>query len=355
MRRLPLTLLISLCCLTAATGQEVVQGPIPWANKIFTGAKDDPPPVILHDFGTLPKGAVRTYKFPMTNIYAVPMHVRLAKTPSCSCVTVVEHTGSMKPRETGHVEVLIDTSKVDGPKSVRVPVTLEGRDPVTQEKFFSTAQLEVRAISQPDIAINPGAIAFGEVPAGQKAVQSLTIVYSGRQSGWGITGLEYKKDLLDVAAHPVEIRGARAAYRVTASLKATAPPGLVEETIVLKTNDPSTAAVTVRVTGSVQAPLGLRGTDKDGLLRFGKVEVDKKAERRITVESIKPFKIAKIDGEGDGVSVFAAQGPELKIQVVIVSVQPKKPGNLTKELKIHTSTGESVPLTVEALGIEPQQ
>ena len=84
----------------------------PWANKFFTSKDDAPPRVIVQDFGTLPKGTVRTYRFTMTNIYAVAMDVAEPK-PSCGCVSIVAYTGRMESRETGFVDIKIDTSRVE--------------------------------------------------------------------------------------------------------------------------------------------------------------------------------------------------------------------------------------------------
>src|SRR4051812_25312889 len=156
----PRALLLAL----PAVAQESLHDPIPWANKFFTGKTDAAPPVILKDFGALPKGTVRTYQFQMTNIYAVTMHLREPRA-SCGCVSVKEYTGAMKPRETGHILIEVNTGNFDGFKSVKLPVTFEGRDPRSGEPFFSTAQLEVRVVSQRDITFEPGAVAFGVVPA----------------------------------------------------------------------------------------------------------------------------------------------------------------------------------------------
>ena len=360
MRRLPLTLLAACVCLTAATGQDPApaRDPIPWANKFFTGSKDDPPPVILQDFGTLPKGTVRTYRFPMSNIYAIPMTVREPRNPDCRCVSITEYTGKMLPHETGHIEIKIDTSKVEGPKTVRLPITFEGKDPRNGEPFFSTALLEVRAISQPDIAINPGAVVFGVVPMGRGARQTVNIVYSGQRPGWGITALEYRKDFLEVVAQPVPVRGGgrnAVAYQVTASLKANAPAGRVDEAIVLKTNDPAVPALTLSVSGAVQAPLTLLGPDKDGLVRLGQVEVGKKSQKNVIVQSDKDFVVRAVDGQGDGVSVpVLKDAPANKVQPLMVTFEPTKPGPVKKELTIRTSTGESVRMTVEAVGTDPR-
>ena len=77
MSRLHLTLIASLSILALASGQEPsTEKKIPWANKFFTGDKSPPPPVILQDFGTLPSGTVKTYRFKMSNIYAHTMEVK---------------------------------------------------------------------------------------------------------------------------------------------------------------------------------------------------------------------------------------------------------------------------------------
>jgi hypothetical protein len=344
MRRLLLTLAFVAFSLPAAA-----QEPPRWAHKFFTGKDEAPPPVILHDFGTLPKGTIKTYRFKMTNIYAVPMQVKVPD-PSCRCLSVIEYTGMMNPRETGHIDVEIDTRQVEGPKSIVLNVKFEGRDPKTKESFWSYAKLEVRAVSRPDIAINPGAIEFGVVAAGQKASQSVSIFYSGRQRGWNITEVAYKKELLDVAVVPVAARGG-VAFQLTATLKANAPAGAVDEQIILKTNDPGAPALSLNVTGTVQAPLSLVPGD---LMKMGPVEVGKKLEKNVIVRADKEFKVKSVEGQGDGVSVALLPLPAKKSQVVTVTFMPDKPGPVKKVLTIKTDTGESVALTVEGIGTEPR-
>jgi len=93
-----------------AVAQDSKGKPVPWANKFFSGKTETPPPVILHDFGTLPQGTVKTYRFKMENIYAYPMQVTVP-TPSCRCVSIREYTGQLGPRETGYIDVQVDTSR----------------------------------------------------------------------------------------------------------------------------------------------------------------------------------------------------------------------------------------------------
>ena len=268
------------------------QEPIPWANKFFSGTAEAPPPVILHDFGTVPKGAEKSYRFTMANIYSVPMQVKEPKA-ACGCVSVIEYTAKMNPKELGHIDIKMQTGSFDGKKSVKIPILFMGRDPKTDEPFFSTAQLEVRAESRADVAIAPGTIEFGQVPAGQKASQALTITYSGRQPGWKITEYGYRKELFDVAVASVNAPRGATAFQVTVTLKPDVPAGAMAEQIVLKTNDPAAAALTLTVNGSVLAALSVSGSDQ---IKLGGVEVGQKAEHRVKIQAGEAFKVTAIEG-----------------------------------------------------------
>jgi hypothetical protein len=341
-----------LLCLVA--GPVAADDGLPWANKFFTGKEEAPPPVIVHDFGTLPKGAVRTHRFPMKNIYAFPMQVEQPR-PSCGCVTVLEYTGKMDSKETGYIEIKIDTSRVVGVKEVQLPVKFIGQNPKNGQPFWSIAQLQVRAVSRPDILMEPGAFAFGVNAAGAKNSQSLTLTYSGRLPGWKVTDVTFNKDMYDVTCTsvPAEVRGT-VAYLVKATLKEGAPVGKINDQIVLKTNDPAAPALMVTVTGEVQAALSLVGGDGGGdSVRLGAVELGKKIEKKLIVRNDKPFKIAAISGQGDGVTVMLLPIPAAKSHVVTVQFQPEKIGAVKKTLVIKTDAGETIELRVEAAGIAP--
>ena len=348
MRRLPLMLAL-LIVISAQTDTAAAQEPIPWANKFFTAKGEAPPPVVLHDFGTMPKGTVKTYRFKMTNIYAVTMQLQEPKS-SCGCLSVLEYTGKMGPRETGHIDLKIDTSRVEGYKSVSLPVKFEGRDPKTGEAFWSFAKIEIRAVSRSDIAINPGSIQFGVVPAGQAANQTVNIFYTGSQRNWKISEVASKNVAFDVAFVPVPARNG-ISFQITATLKKNAAPGLLDEQIILKTNDPAAPTLSLSATGMVQAPLSLVGGDP---MKMGGVEVGKKLERNVIVQSDKPFKLKEVTGQGDGISVTLLKLDAAKKQFVTVTFAPEKVGPVKKVLTIKTDLGESIDLTVEGIGTEPQ-
>ncbi|WP_157369472.1 DUF1573 domain-containing protein [Zavarzinella formosa] len=330
-------------------GPAAAQEGLPWANKIFTGKEEAPPPLIVHDFGTVPKGTVRTHRFNMTNIYAVPMQLMEPK-PSCGCVSVLAYTDKMESKETGQIDIKIDTSRVEGVKVVRLPVVIVGTHPKSGERFQSIAQLEIRAVSRPDIFMNPGAFAFGVNPAGAKNTQSVTVTYNGRMKGWTITEVGYKKELFDVTVKPLDNKSGTMSYLVSATMKEGMPVGSFDDQIVLKTNDPAAPALMVNVTGTVQASLTLV---PDNVMKIGNIEIGKKLEKRYLLKADKLFRIASVDGDGDGVTVSLPPVTAAKTQAVIVLFQPEKPGAVKKTLTIKTDAGESIQLTVEGKGTLP--
>jgi len=357
LRTLTLPLLVLAAPLAA---QEGPAKEIPWANKFFAGNADNPPPVILQDFGVLPKGTIKAYRFKITNIYAVPMQV-MEPRPSCGCMSVARYSAQLNPQATGYIDIVINTASVDGEKEVRLPVQFWGRDPKTGDSiidpktkrpFNSEAKLVIRFVSRPEIAVNPGAFQFGQVPAGQKATQTVTVTYTGLQPNWKIVEVGIRKELFDADVVPVTVRGAKAAYQVTLTLKPGAPAGNLDEHIELKTNEPGAqAVVNLAVSGHVQAALSIVGGDQ---VKFKGVEVGKKDERQVMVQAEKPFKVKAVEGQGDGVTVTLLPVAENKVQVLTVTFAPEKPGPVKKVLNIKTDTGKSVQLTVEGIGKEPQ-
>ena len=109
--------------------------------------------------------------------------------------------------------------------------------------------------------------------------------------------------------------------------------------------------VNLAVSGYVQSPLSIVGSDQ---VKFGGVEVFQKAERKVTIQAEKPFKVKSVDGQGDGVSVPLLPVAANKVQVVTVIFSPDKPGPVKKVLTLKTDTGKSVTLSVEGIGKDPQ-
>jgi Protein of unknown function (DUF1573) len=325
---------------SSAAAQETAA--VPWANKFF--APKDPPPVVVHDFGTVPFGTVLTHRFPMSNIYALPMQILSDPQLSCSaCTKILRYTQKLEPRETGFIDVEMDARQFKGAKAVTISATFAGqRD---GKRFQSTALLQIRAFSRTDVSVTPGQIAFGTVAQGQQsAAQTVDIQYIGQQISWQITGTD-DTNAQNVKTSLQRIGQGRGSitYRLTAALKPDATSGALQDQIVLKTNDPTSPLLTIPVSGMVHAPLSVvPGND----VRLDTVPVGQETQRIIQIRAAKPFKIVKVEGEGDGLTVryLSINGP---VQPITITFRPTQPGELKRKLTIHTDQKDKAIVTIE--------
>src|SRR4051812_6814763 len=103
---------LALVMVAVAAAEARAQG---WAEKMF-GDKT------VHDFQSVPRGAQLYHKFPITNLYAVPMQITGIHS-GCGCVTAAASKSVLQPRETAFIEVNMDGRRFTGSKSVTVRVT----------------------------------------------------------------------------------------------------------------------------------------------------------------------------------------------------------------------------------------
>jgi hypothetical protein len=310
-----------------------------WADKIFLAGGGK----VSHDFGTVARGAQLTHSFTLTNIYSVPLEITDIRV-TCGCVKPTPSTRVLKPQEKAQLNIVMDSSRFSGPKSVTVYVTVG-------PEFISTASIHLTANARPDVVLNPGQINFGVVGQGQTLTQVLDVEYAGFFD-WRVT------EVVKSAAAPYDVvveqryreaaRGrqpGRAGYRLTVTLRADAPAGPLSQELVLKTNEPAGGSqfITVPVEGNIQATLSV----KPDAVNLGRVKVGADTPYRVQVRGDRPFRILKVDGTDDVVSAVlpteAAQNHVLELHC-----RPRQPGDLRRQLVIHTSLGSSVTVSLEA-------
>jgi hypothetical protein len=339
----------ALLLVAAAAEAQPPPPPVPWGNKLFLpdiakNPTQPPPPVISHDFGTVPHGTLCAHKFTVTNIYDVPMQVVDIRR-SCGCLEAYPPQRVLQPNEQAEFLVTMDTAKFSGPNAQTVHITFG-------PQYVSTAVLRFQANSRSDVQLNPGRVNFGTVAQGaQAAPQAVTVEYNGRQRDWAVTGVVPPAGPIEVEVKPAAPPGAWLGrkYQVTVSLKPTAPAGPVAEVLTLKTNDPAAPVIQVNVVGLVQAPLTLTAER----VNFGKVKVGEEAHFQVLVRSANNqlFAVQPVPEDADGVSADALQaaGP---VRVVTVRFKPTRPGPVRKELKLETSLngGATATILVEGEG-----
>ncbi len=346
-------LLALLCCAIAASAQRPFVKPTPptsapaagpWANKFFLpGIDKEPglpaPPVIVHDFGTVPHGTLCTQKFGFTNIYDVPIQVIDIRV-ECGCLKAYPPNKVLQPNESAEFVVTMNAGVFKGANAKTMYVTFG-------PNFVSTAVLRFAANSREDVSLSPGEVDFGIVAQGSKASKTAVLKYNGRQRDWKLGAV-----VSPSSAFEVEVKEASRGpllgveYWVTVGLKSDAPAGNLNETITIKTNDPTSSAVNVNVRAAVLAPVQAY-PDK---LEFSDVKVGETATYDVLIRTpAGKCTLSPLAVDADG---FSAETPPMPMTVHIVKVkfEPKKAGAFRKELKIVTNLpgSPSASVVVEA-------
>jgi hypothetical protein len=296
-----------------------------WADKMFKGPA-------THDFGSVPRGSQLYHRFPMANIWAVPVEITHVRT-SCGCVTVTPSTKTLQPRDSGHIDVLMDAHKFTGHKSVSIYLTLG-------PQYVSTATLRVEANSRADVVFNPGQINFGVVQRGQSAQQNIEVEYAGVLD-WRVSDVEKSGAPVDVAIEQMYRSPGRVGYRLKTTLQPDAPAGLLKHEIFLRTNDPVSPLVPVLVEAMIQAPL----TVKPNHLTLDDAKVGQAVTRRVNVFGSKPFKVLAVDGQGDGIQASIPPNAAT-VQTITITCNPTKAGAFQRQLQIRSDLPGQTPVTV---------
>lgn len=357
MARLLLVTAVAVVLYGSAAAQ-VPTAPAPWANKLFVkdiaaNPAQPAPPVVAHDFGTVPQGTLCAHKFTVTNIYDVPIQV-IDIRRSCGCLEAHPPQKVLQPNETAEFAVTMNTAKFPaaGPNTQTVFVTFG-------PNFVSTAVLRLTANSRADVQLSPGQVNFGTVAVGAKPTQVVTLEYTGKQRDWKIAEVVPSAGPLDVTVKeaprgllsaPAALFGSASKFQVSVALRADAPAGPLHEIVTLKTNDPAAPLVQITVAGTVEAPLTL----STSTVKFEGVKVGESVGQKIIVRATAgPFKILPVADDGDGVTVesFPAPAP---VQIVTVKFQPTKAGPVRKDVRLKTDLGGGAVavIAVEADGVE---
>jgi hypothetical protein len=308
-----------------------------WAEKMFKDkdSKDNP---LVHDFGSVPRGSHLLHRFKITNIYAVPMDIVSLK-PSCGCGTATATKSTLQPRESGYIEVKVDTTRFQQPKKLTVAITVG-------PEYVSTADLVLSFDPRNDIVFNPGQITFGLVPQGKATEKKeIDVEYAGSLD-WKVTEV-VSKDLPVEASfkewyrRPGQKSAMEVGYKISVALKADVPGGPFKQEIFLKTNDPNCPLLPVLVEANVQAPL----TASPNKVEFGTATVGQPITKRVIVKANKACKITSIEGQADGVTADLPEGSK-ETHFLTIKWLPKDAGELRRSIVIKTDLEPEASVTV---------
>jgi hypothetical protein len=163
-------------------------------------------------------------------------------------------------------------------------------------------------------------------------------------NGARITDIERESNYILASAKAVRRDAAEVSYEVTASIRPDCPVGKWYSDLWLKTNNPSMPRVRVPLIVEIQTPLTISGST----VALGTIKPGTEAQRKIVVRGTKPFKITKVQGTDDELTVTDSTTESKEVHVLTVSFKPNKTEELNRKLKVVTDLKDEGEVEFEA-------
>jgi hypothetical protein len=290
-----------------------------WADGLFEE--------LSKDFGSVPRGPTLRHPFHVVNNTGSPVNISNVRV-SCGCVSATALKGYLRPGEDTYVVAYMDTTRFTGLKSVTIYVTFD-------RPSFEEVRLWVQANGRNDFAVTPDTLAFGiHKRATEPSVSVLVTFYGNGQAQ--VTEAKCESNYILPTVKEVRRQENEVAYQVTTQLRADAPVGKWFTDVWLRTNDPATPPIRVPLTVEIESAL----TVSPDPVALGTVKLAAESERRIIVRGSKPFKITKVIGAKDGLTVRDNTDDSKPVHVLTVKLKPERAGEINRTLQLWTDLPE---------------
>lgn len=334
------TTLLVVGVLSAIAGAAYAQQVNPGASAAPQAAVQAPTgaqPVIdiaekIKDFGVVAKGEKLKAVFEVRNTGKAPLEISQVR-PTCGC-TVASFDKTIPPGGAGKVNAEVDTQSFSGPISKAIMV-------FSNDTTSPQVNLVVKAEVKSFIEVLPRPlIMFRSVLQGEPATEKLTLV-SADGSDFKITSVDAGgafdvkfRELTDKERLP-ERKGSQ--WEVTATVAATAPVGMLQGKVLVKTTAPKAPEVTITVSGVVRPIIQVVPAE----VNFGRVSGEALVGQNVLVLNNRQGSELKIAEATVDNPVFSTEivplQPGLRFQIA-VSLKAGTPKNTYKAtLKIQTN------------------
>jgi len=201
----------------------------------------------VRDAGVVRRGETVKYDYTLHNTGDSPLEI-VEVQPNCGC-TVARFDRQIDPGASGRVEILLDTSSLEGPiaKSVKV-LTNDSTNPI----LILSAKADIRRL----VDARPDYLRFRHVH-GEPIERRVVTVFAPGKSDFKVTGVRSPYPFLRARvreATPEErledVNGAQ--WRVEFTLASDAPVGGLGDHVEIETNDPEQRRLELPVAGDVR-------------------------------------------------------------------------------------------------------
>jgi hypothetical protein len=290
-----------------------------WAEAMFEE--------LSKDFGTVPRGPTLYHTFRLTNGTGQAVHISGVRV-SCGCVSAAALQSQLAPGQSTAVQASMDTRRFSGVKAVTIYVQFD-------QPRWEEVRLWVQANGRDDITVTPEALALGQAKHGSTPAASVTVSLVG-SSRWDIVEVQRESNYVRTSLKELRRDANEVSYQLTASIRADAPIGKWFTDVWLKTNDPSTARIRVPLTVEIESALSV----SPSTLMLGEVKPGEQVQRKIVVRGTEPFRITKIEGTDDELSIQDSTSESKPVHVLTVTLKAAKAGEFERRLKVITDLKE---------------
>ena len=292
-----------------------------WARKMFEDHS--------HDFGTVARGSKQEFLFVMTNMYKEDIHISSVRS-SCNCtsVSIADDKRTLKTWEKGAIKAKYNTGSFLGHKSATITVVID-------RPYYAEVQMTVKGNVTSSLALTPDSIQFGSVGEGLIGQQKIRISHTGR-SNWQVVDVRSASKYIEVELSQTHRSSGRVGYDLIARLKQDAPPGYLNEQLILITNDGYAQKIPVMVEGRVMPAL----TVSPASLSLGTLEPGKSITKQLVVRGRSPFKITCVDCDQSKSFEFDTSAEAKALHLVPVTFTAgDEPGKVVQTISIKTDLG----------------
>jgi len=314
---------VSLLLFCAAPGQAQ-----DWARAMFDHT--------THDFGVVARGAKVEHRFVVENIYEEDAHIKSVSS-SCGCSTPHVSKRTLKTWEKSEILVELDTRGFLGRKDATITVAFD-------RPFTAEVQLHVHAYIRSDIVVQPGSVEFGSVSQGAGATRELTVSYAGRND-WRIERVEYANPGIEARVVETDRTPGKVSYKLSVKLKKNAPPGYLQDQLVLITNDfnARSSRVPVAVKGLVASALTVRPSP----LLMGVTEAGRAVTRNLVVQGRASFRVIAVRSSDERFQCkVPTEAKTVHILPVTFLANNVTPGRLGATICVETDLAGAPPVEV---------
>jgi len=287
---------------------------------------------MMKDAGTVAKGEKIETVFTVKNSGTQDLVITDAR-PSCGC-TVASFDRTVKPGQTGKITAAVDTKNFTGP--ITKTVSVVSNDPETPQ-----LALTIKAVVKPYVEIDPTEFVRFSAIRGDTASQDLILFSSEKdfQPTVAESSQPYVKAQVAPASDKEKLEGKTGTqYKLHVTLEPTAPVGVLNAPVHVKTGVAKQPDIEIRVSGIVRDRISVTPAS----IVFGNFTPGKDViSRNVIFTNNKPgqaVRVQKVDSSVSGISAEIVPMTEgVNYTIVLKPKNDLKKGEFSGTLKIYTS------------------